>query len=119
MSCSYGIRCCTYVGATAAVSKQNWASSILVSRGEAARIVVGGRSTRASAHCLGAGRNGHVDGYRALGLECSRRMVIVPGLGDIENPYLRIHRQLHLLILLLRTITGTKHRTTTLAHTVL
>ena len=94
-SCSYGIHCCISVGASVAASKQNWASSIWVLRGEAARIAAGEQNIPAFACCLAAEKSGHVDGYRISDLDCSRRTVTVPGLGGIENPFLRSQRQLH------------------------
>ena len=91
-SYSYGIQRCTPVGASVAVSKQNWASSTPASKVVAAHIVVGEQNTPAFVGCWDAGRNGHVVGCRISGPGYSRKKVTVPGLGGIENPFLPSRR---------------------------
>jgi hypothetical protein len=89
-SCSSGIHHGTSVVAFEAASTMSLAWSKSVSKALAAfAACVGGTLGPGSGCCLGAVRNGHVGGYRAWGLGCSKRKVIVPSTGrvDMKSPW--------------------------------
>lgn len=70
VSCSSGIPCCTSVDASVVASKRNLVSSRLELM--ASEVLESG--TLGPEYYWVAGRNGHVDGCRALDLGCSKRM---------------------------------------------
>jgi hypothetical protein len=84
-SCWLGIRGCT--SAVPFVGVLSLVSSTLEWMALAAHV--GEDGTLAPGRCLGAERNGHVDGYQALDLGCSRRMGIDPLLERVSmrNPW--------------------------------
>ena len=79
-SCSSGIRCCTFAGASVVESMLSSVSSISESKALAACE----DGTLAPGYCLAAGKSVRVDGCRALGLGCSRRRVTVPWIGGVR-----------------------------------